>query len=130
MIRLTGKLVILLLWISPALVVAQAKYDKLLKKAEDPYITGNYSKAISGLNKFKRKAFKKLGQQNAYTPIYYMRLAKYNLASGYIKEFETNLEQAVSSSKAINLENSQTYGLILVEAAELHNMNGSFRIAR
>ncbi|MBX2915841.1 MAG: CHAT domain-containing protein [Cyclobacteriaceae bacterium] len=124
------KVLVLLLWISPALVVAQAKYDKLLNKAEASYTTGNYSKAISGLNKFKKKAFKKLGQQNVYTPTYYMRLAKYNLASGYIAEFESNLQQAVTSSKAINLENSQTYGLILVEAAELHNMNGSYRVAR
>lgn len=128
--RLMGKVLVLLLWISPALVVAQAKYDKLLNKAEASYTTGNYSKAISGLNKFKKKAFKKLGQQNVYTPTYFMRLAKYNLASGYIAEFESNLQQAVTSSKAINLENSQTYGLILVEAAELHNMNGSYRVAK
>lgn len=128
--RLMGKVLVLLLWISPALVVAQAKYDKLLNKAEASYKTGNYSKAISGLNKFKKKAFKKLGQQNVYTPTYFMRLAKYNLASGYIAEFESNLQQAVTSSKAINLENSQTYGLILVEAAELHNMNGSYRVAK
>ncbi len=128
--RLMGKVVILLLWISPAMVMAQAKYDKLLNKAEASYTSGNYSKAISGLNKFKKKAFKKLGQQNVYTPTYYMRLAKYNLVSGYIAEFESNLLQAVSSSKAINLENSQTYGLILVEAAELNNMNGAYRVAR
>lgn len=128
--QLTGKVLVLLLWISPALVVAQAKYDKLLRKAEAPYVTGNYSKALSGLSKFKRKAFKKLGQQNVYTPTYFLRLAKYNLASGYIQEFETALQQAVSSSKAINLENSQSFALILIGAAELHNMNGSFRVAR
>ncbi|MCW5911464.1 MAG: CHAT domain-containing protein [Cyclobacteriaceae bacterium] len=124
------KVVVLLLWISPALAVAQAKYDKMLTKVEASYTTGNYSKAISGLNKFKKKAFKKLGQQNVYTPTYYMRLAKYNLASGYINEFETNVQQAVSSSKGIHQENSKSYGLILVEAAELHNMNGSYRVAR
>jgi CHAT domain-containing protein len=130
MIRSMWKVVILLLWISPAMVMAQAKYDKLLNKAEASYTSGNYSKAISGLNKFKKKAFKKLGQQNVYTPTYYMRLAKYNLASGYIAEFESNVQQGVSTSKGINLENSQTYGLILVEAAELHNMNGAYRVAR
>jgi len=124
------KVLLLLLWISPALVMAQAKYDKLLNKAEASYTTGNYSKAISGLNKFKKKTFKKLGQQNVYTPTYYMRLAKYNLASGYIAEFESNLQQGVSSSKGIHLENSKSYGLVLVEAAELCNMNGSYRIAR
>jgi hypothetical protein len=34
MIRSMWKVVILLLWISPAMVMAQAKYDKLLNKAE------------------------------------------------------------------------------------------------
>jgi hypothetical protein len=55
--------------------VGQAKYDKMLKAAETNYEAGNYSKAFSGLEKFKKKAFKKLGQQNVYTPTYFMRKA-------------------------------------------------------
>jgi CHAT domain-containing protein len=109
---------------------AQKKYDKLLKKEAGYYESGNYAKAISTLAKFKKKAFKKLGQQNVYTPTYYMRLAKNDLASGYISDFETNLELAITNSKIINQESSQTHGLILVEAAEQHNLNGSFLVAR
>jgi len=110
--------------------MGQAKYDKMLKAAEISYEAGNYSKAFSGLEKFKKKAFKKLGQQNVYTPTYFMRKAKYNLASGYIEEFETNLQVAINTSKAINQENSLSHGSMLVEAGELHNLNGSFRVAR
>jgi len=121
---------ILLVLLSSVHGWSQAKYDKMLKTAETSYEAGNYSKAISSLEKFKKKAFKKLGQQNIYTPTYYMHLAKYNLASGYIEEFESNLQVAINSSKGINQENSQSHGLILVEAGELHNLNGSYRVAR
>ncbi|MBL7873959.1 MAG: CHAT domain-containing protein [Cyclobacteriaceae bacterium] len=107
-----------------------SSYTKILKKEETNYETGNYSKAFDDLAKLKKKAFKKLGQQNIYAPTYYMRLAKNNLASGYISEFETNLSLAIANSKVINQENSQTHGLILVEAAEQYNLNGSFRLAR
>lgn len=110
--------------------VGQSKYDKMLKVAETNYEAGNYTKAMSSLAKFKKKAFKKLGQQNVYTPTYYMLQAKYNLASGYIPEFESNLQIALNSSKGIDKENSQAYGVKLVEAAELHNLNGSYRVAR
>ncbi|MBN8577414.1 MAG: CHAT domain-containing protein [Cytophagales bacterium] len=124
------RFVILVLCFSPAGLMAQAKYDKMLTKAEANYNSGNYNKAISGLEKFRKKAFKKLGQQNVYVPTYYLRLAKYNLASGYIQEFETNIQKAVSNSQSIHQDNSQSYALVLVEAAQLHNMNGSYRVAR
>lgn len=109
---------------------SQSKYEKILKDAETNYEAGNYTKAFSSLAKFKKKAFKKLGQQNVYTPTYYMLLAKYNLASGYIPDFESNLQLAITNSKTIDKENSQAYGVKLVEAAELHNLNGSYRVAR
>ncbi len=123
-------LLILLFLASTTLVLAQKKYDKALKKEETYYEAGNYSKAIGALAKFKKTAFKKLGPQNIYAPTYYMRLAKNNLASGYISEFETNISLAVANSKTINQENSQSHGIILVQAAEQHNLNGSFRVAR
>jgi len=111
-------------------VLGQAKYDKMINKAEASYETGDYAKAISNLNKFKKKAFKKLGQQNAYTPTYYLLLAKYNLGSGYITEFESNLQQAVSTSASINQENTQKHALILIGAGELNTQNGSYKVAR
>ncbi len=123
----------LLIFLSLSCVCAvqgQAKYDKMLKSAETTFEAGNYAKALSSLEKFKKKAFKKLGQQNVYTPTYYMRKAKYNLASGYIEEFESNLQLGINNSKSINQETSLSHGSVLVEAGELHNMNGSFRVAR
>lgn len=108
----------------------QSKYEKFLKAGETYYESGNYAKAFSSLEKFKKKAFKKMGQQNVYTPTYYIRKAKYNLGSGYISEFETDLQQAIEASKSINQDNSEAYGLILIGAAELHNQNGTFKISR
>jgi len=52
-------------------LMSQAKYDKAIKATEDKYETGDYRKAISALEKFKAKAFKKLGPQNAYTANYH-----------------------------------------------------------
>lgn len=121
---------ILLILICTGSVFAQKKYDKILKKEATSYEGGYYSKAFGYLSKFKKKAFKKLGQQNVYTPTYYMRLAKNNLASGYISDFETNLSLAVSNSLAINKENSLAHAMILVEAANVTNLNGSYKSAR
>jgi len=123
-------LLILLILVYAGSVFGQKKYDKILAKEEVNYEAGNYSKAFGDLAKFQKKAFKKLGQQNVYTPTYYMRLAKNNLASGYISDFETNLGLAVSNSKTISQENSKSHGVILIEAGELHNLNGSFLVAR
>ena len=111
-------------------VKSQSKYDKMLKSAESSYELGDYAKAISALEKFKSKAFKKLGKHNVYTPIYYLLNAKYNLASGYISEFESNLYTAVNTSISINQESSLEHILILIGGAELHNINGSYADAR
>src|SRR6185295_1793336 len=112
------------------LACAQAKYDKMVAASETAYEIGDYSKAISNLEKFKKKAFKKLGQQNSYTPTYYLYTAKYLLASGKIKDFETNVETAVSSSILNNKETSQKHGQLLADIAELYILNGSYRVAR
>jgi len=110
--------------------ISQSKYDKMLKAAETSYEVGDYSKALSSLEKFKTKAFKKLGKHNVYTPTYYLLNAKYNRASGYISEFESNLFTAVNTSISINQENSLEHILILIGGAELHNLNGSYLEAR
>ncbi|MBS1486711.1 MAG: CHAT domain-containing protein [Bacteroidetes bacterium] len=105
---------------------AQAKYDKMVKSAETAYEVGDYKKAISNIEKLKSKAFKKLGQQNQYTPIYYLYLAKYQLASGRLKDFETNIDLAISSSVVNYKENSEKHGQLLMNIAELHILNGSY----
>lgn len=109
---------------------AQAKYDKMVKAAETAYETGDYKKAISNLEKLKKKAFKKLGPQNAYTPTYYLYLAKYHLASGKFIDFEKNATEAISASVINNKENSLKHGQLLADVGELYILNGSYRVAR
>jgi CHAT domain-containing protein len=119
----------LALWPGGNTASAQSKYDKMLKAAEARYELGDYAKAKSALEKFKNKAFKKLGKQNTYTPTYYFLSAKYSLATGYISEFETNLFAAINQSIVINQEMSQPHMLLLIGAAELHNQNGTYNEA-
>src|SRR6185369_13527773 len=53
-----------------------------------------------------------------------------NLASGMLIEFETNLRTALEASVAINTENSLKHGVLLLDAAELYSLNGSFKTAK
>ncbi|HEY5824138.1 MAG TPA: hypothetical protein VIT44_07235, partial [Cyclobacteriaceae bacterium] len=111
-------------------VLAQEKYDKMINKAEATYDKGDYSGATKALNKSNKKISKKLGKQNQYTPTYYLLLAKYNLASGFLPDFESNLQTAISSSASINQETSLKHSLIFLSAAELNIQNGAYRIAK
>ncbi len=108
----------------------QAKYDKMVAAAEVAYETGNYKKAISNLEKFKKKAFPKLGQQNPYTVTYQLLTAKYLLASGKISDFETNAELAVTASLSLNKSNVSNHAKLLMDLGELYILNGSYRVAR
>lgn len=110
--------------------LGQAKYDKAIKATLDKYEIGDYRKAISGLEKFKSKAFKKLGQQNAYTANYYYLMAKYHLATGKITDFENSVQTAISSSIVTSKESSQRHGQRLADIAELYILNGSYKVAR
>jgi CHAT domain-containing protein len=123
-------LVLILVIGSLPAVRGQAKYDKAIKSAETTYETGDYEKALTALEKFKKKAFKKLGQQNAYTATYYMLKAKYNLAAGLLNEVEPNIQASLNASSQINQENSQKYGVFLIDAAELYTQGGSYKTAR
>ncbi len=118
------------LFLITTLATAQSKNDKAIAAVEATYETGDYKKATASLEKFKKKAFKKLGQQNAYTVKYYLLLAKFSLASGSFTDFESNLQLAISNSLLIDKENSQKHGLLLLEAAQLYAQNGSYRVSR
>ncbi len=111
-------------------VVGQTKYEKGLNKAEAAYKIGDYTSARKNLEKARKKITAKLGAQNQYTPGIYLSLAKYDLASGMPLDFEFNLQNALSSAKALYTETSEKYGSMLVDAAELYNQNGSYRVAR
>ena len=110
-------------------VLAQSKYDKLIGKAESAYTIGDYAKANKFLAKFNKKATKKLGKQNSYTPTYFTLLAKYKLAAGQVFDFETNVQNAVNASILLNQEESKKHGLLLLEISALYNLNGAYRQA-
>ncbi|MGE0771569.1 MAG: CHAT domain-containing protein [Cyclobacteriaceae bacterium] len=119
----------LFLFLTASCVFAQSKYDKYVIKAEAAYAIGDYSAAFKQLGKLDKKTQKKLGKQNKYTPKSHMMAAKYHLATGKVKEFESSLASAIASSIAINQDNSLEHAQILMSAAELKNMYGSFREA-
>ena len=120
---------LLLLVCVPLLIVAQSKNEKFLKRAESAYSDGDYAKAFKYLEKFRKKVNKKLGTPNQYTPVYYIAYSKYNLASGMINEFESNLQSAITSINTATERNEKSFDL-LIEAAKLYNQNGSYLKAR
>ena len=112
------------------IVQAQSKWDKSIAKAEAQYNIGAYSSASKALAKFKKKVNAKLGAQNQYTPTIYLLQAKYDLASGLPLDFEMNLKDALNANRALNSENSEKYAIMLIDGAELYNLNGSYRVGR
>lgn len=116
-------------FLTVSLSKAQSKYDKMIAAAETAYEKGDYDKAISNLEKFKKKAFKKLGSENPYLATYYLYLAKYHLAAGRTKDFESNILSAISANVVNKKDNTQAHGLLLIDIAELYNQYGNYRIA-
>lgn len=109
--------------------MAQSKNEKFLKKADASYATGDYAKAFKYLEKFRKKVNKKLGTPNQYTPVYYLTYSKYNLASGMINEFESNLQSALTSINTSAEKTERSYEL-MIEGANLQSMNGSYLKSR
>src|ERR1044071_9330601 len=109
---------------------AQSKYDKGLQKAEAAFEIGDYNGAKKNLAKIKKKINSKMGPQNQYTAGMYLMDAKYDLGLGMVFDFENNLQNALKASQTLNTENSANYGSMLIDGAELYNLNGSFRLAK
>lgn len=124
------RILFFIFFVASHLLYGQSKWDKMIGKAEAAYVTGDYAKANKYLAKFKKKSTKKLGAENAYTPTYYLLLAKYKLAAGQVLDFDNTINSAITTSIKINLEDSKNHGLLLLEIAQLYNLNGSFRTAR
>ena len=106
--------------------VSYGQWDKYFDKADEQYEEGDYVKAKKTLAKFKKKAAKKKSESAAYMPAYYLREARFNLASGVLVGFENSLEQAISSSKEVNGENSTAHALNLLETGEILVHYGNF----
>jgi CHAT domain-containing protein/tetratricopeptide (TPR) repeat protein len=106
------------------------KFEKSLMGPEEAYAEGNYKKAKSGLAKARKKINSKLGVQNGLSARMYILDARCDVGLGMPKDFEANLQSALRASFAINGENSEKHASILLDAAELYNLSGMFRMAR
>lgn len=113
----------------PLAILAQSKNEKFLNKAEASYNIGDYSKAFKSLEKFRKKVNKKLGTPNVYTPVYYLANAKYNLMSGMIQNFESNVQSALTSIGQ-STEKSEAHAGIIIDAASLYGFSGSYKKSR
>jgi CHAT domain-containing protein/tetratricopeptide (TPR) repeat protein len=111
-------------------VSSQSKYDKLLKKADSYYANGSFDKATGTLNKLKKKTTGKLGQNNKYMPLYYLREARISLATGTLANFESSLNNAISHSTSVNGEKSLGQATTQAEVAALYNEYGNYLKAR
>src|SRR5690606_21753766 len=127
-LRLTFVMVVALLLAMP--MFAQKKFDKALGKADKSFNSGDYAKAIKALNKFKASVTKKLGASNPYMPGYYTRQAKFDLAYGTLKNFDANLEQALTTSATLFGENTAKHANTLIDIAEVYNQYGYYRKSR
>ncbi len=127
-LRLTFVMVMALALSMP--VVAQKKFDKTLAKADKSFNSGDYAKALKTLTKFKSLVTKKLGASNPYMPGYYTRQAKFDLAYGTLKNFDSNLEQALTTSATIFGENTPKHANTLIDIAEVYNQYGYYRKSR
>jgi hypothetical protein len=126
--RLISVLMIVLLFSAP--IHAQKKFDKALTKIDKSYNSGKYSKAQSGLSKFKKSVTSKLGQNNSYMPGYYIREARTHLNMGVVTEFENSLNNAIKASFALYGDQHIKYASTLVDVGEAYNQYGYYRLSR
>lgn len=109
---------------------SQAKYDKMLKKADALYNEGSFDKASSAYNKLKKKASAKLGNQNKYLAVYFLREARLNLATGQLANFDINVTSALNASTISDGANSIGFANTQIDVAELYNEYGHYRKGR
>ena len=95
------------------------RWQKTIDNADEQYEQGDYEGAKKTLEKFKDQVAKKLGESNDYLPVYYLWTAKFNLALGYLVEFQTQIERALESSIATYGKTSKEHGMQLIKVAEI-----------
>jgi CHAT domain-containing protein len=97
------------------------KLLKSYKKAEASYALGDYNGALKNLEKFRKSAANKLGNNNEFTPLYYASLAKYHLGNGVIGDFEA----AATTALRVATEGTKFLPDIQIAIATLYNQSGS-----
>ncbi len=105
------------------------KLDKALRKMDSYYAAGNFEKAMSTLSKYKKRVLKSKDNSN-YLVLYHLKHAQINLALGVVAEFETDLNNAMTTSRAAFGETSTSYATTLMDVADIYLDYGNFRIAR
>lgn len=97
------------------------KLLKSFKKAEASYTLGDYKSALKNLEKFRKSAASKLGNNNEFTPLYYLSLAKYQLGNGLVNDFQTNATTALRVSG----EGDKFMPEIQITVAGLYSQSGA-----
>lgn len=110
-------------------ITVSAQYQKSIDKADANYEVGNYSKARKDIAKMKKKASKKLGFNNPFNAIGFIKEAKINVGLGELVSVMEPLEAGVAMSEEVNGLESAEHGFILSEAAGVMIDYGNFRLA-
>jgi CHAT domain-containing protein/tetratricopeptide (TPR) repeat protein len=122
-------LILILLVVSFTAALSQnKKLDKTLRKTDNYYNSGNLPKAHKFLQKFKSGAVK-LGAQTNYMVEFYVREARFNLASGLLGGFDQSLTNAMTTSEKTFGPTSTSYATTLIDIAEIQNEYGNYRLA-
>lgn len=109
----------LILFSSVQISFAQKWADKSILKIDEAWEEGDYITAVKENIKFEKKLRKKVGAQSELMLVYYLKTARNNLANGYLKDFELNVDRSIDLSKRLNGETSDEYGLTLLEISKM-----------
>ncbi len=123
----TSLLITLLLL--PFMAATQAKYDKMLAKADAAYNQGAFDKADKAYEKFINRVRTGLGEQNQYVAAYYLRVAHLTLSTGELDKFENDIINALKVSVLVNGESSIAHAFTQLEVADLYIAYGNFKKA-
>lgn len=102
------------------------KYEKKLVKIDESYTEGDYLKGQKNLEKFRKKVNKKLGANNKYMVDYYLRQARFNIATGILVGLDQILENALTVSASVNGEDSKAHALNQLEVADIWVFYGNY----
>jgi len=108
----------------------QTKWDKTLDKADAYYKVGDYRKSIKTLTKFNKKVTKALGVDHDYIMRYNLQMAKNSLASGFLEDFTSRINETVAKSSIKFGSNTVEHAKVLLDAAQLYTIYGNYLTAK
>ena len=109
--------------------ISNAQYQKYIDKAEDAYKEGDYTGARKQIAKMQKKVTKKLGTDNPYSAIAFIKEAKIDVGLGELVHVMEPLLAGMEMSKEVNGINSAEHGFVMMEAAEVLIFYGNFKLA-